>query len=409
MSAVEVTASNAQVFYINLPEPYLEAEQGVMYDYCYGLRIKFPDAGGPWHVTITDADTGTILFDEQKVPPKAMVQTKKKYYVRFAWEVRDAEGALVFCDEMKLDGELVAIFMPVQTIGDTLAWFPYIEEFRKVHGCSVIAAVGKKFVPLLKKQYPDITFMSPEEAMKRNPYACYYLGLYWMDDFDRQPCDHRFVGLHKTAGYILGLDTQHEYKPRLKLDASRKIKKPYVCIAAQATCMSKCWVNPTGWMDVVQFLKDSGYRVLCMDRDKVQGVGINVNYIPYGAEDFTGDLPLQERINIIKDADFFIGLASGLSWLAWACNVPVVMISGFSHPTTEFYTPHRVINYHACNSCWNDVRFDFDHNDWMWCPRHKGTDRQFECMRLISSKQVIDTIKRIPIFNMRQTERVTVA
>ncbi len=51
-----------------------------------------------------------------------------------------------------------------------------------------------------------------------------------------------------------------------------------------------------------------------------------------------------------------MGLSSGLSWLAWAAGIPVVMISGFTHPTNEFATPYRVINYHACNGCWNDVR-----------------------------------------------------
>ena len=55
------------------------------------------------------------------------------------------------------------------------------------------------------------------------------------------------------------------------------------------------------------------------------------------------------------------------------------MISGFSHPTTEFETPYRVINYHACNSCWNDPHHRFDHKDFLWCPRHKDTPRQFEC------------------------------
>ena len=119
---------------------------------------------------------------------------------------------------------------------------------------------------------------------------------------------------------------------------------------------------------------------------------------PEGAEDFTGDIPLQERINLIKDADFFIGLSSGLSWLAWCCKVPVVMISGFTHPTNEFETPYRVINYHTCHSCWNDMRLDFDHFDFLWCPRHKGTDRHFECTKLISAEQVITTIKKIPTF-----------
>ena len=74
------------------------------------------------------------------------------------------------------------------------------------------------------------------------------------------------------------------------------------------------------------------------------------------------------------------------------------MISGFSHPTTEFDTPYRVINYHACNSCWNDVRVRFDHKDYLWCPRHKDTPRQFECTRLITAEQVKDVIRRIPGF-----------
>ena len=151
-------------------------------------------------------------------------------------------------------------------------------------------------------------------------------------------------------------------------------------------------------MTVVKFLKDNGYRVICIDKEKIHGIGLNWNFIPYGAEDFTGDLPLQERINLIKDADFFIGLSSGLSWLAWGCKVPVVMISGFTHPTNEFETPYRVINYHTCHSCWNDMRLDFDHFDFLWCPRHKGTDRHFECTKLISPEQVITTIKKIPTF-----------
>jgi len=38
---------------------------------------------------------------------------------------------------------------------------------------------------------------------------------------------------------------------------------------------------------------------------------------------------------------------------------------------------------------------NFDHKDYFWCPRHKGTDRQFECTRAITGKQVIGTIERL--------------
>jgi hypothetical protein len=56
------------------------------------------------------------------------------------------------------------------------------------------------------------------------------------------------------------------------------------------------------------------------------------------------------------------------------------------------------VNYHACNSCWNDVRHRFDHHDFLWCPRHKGTPRQFECTRLITADHVKSAIHRIPAF-----------
>jgi autotransporter strand-loop-strand O-heptosyltransferase len=74
------------------------------------------------------------------------------------------------------------------------------------------------------------------------------------------------------------------------------------------------------------------------------------------------------------------------------------MIGGFALPNTEFETPYRVINYHACVGCWNDPSLRFDHKDFLWCPRHKGTPRQFECTSLITAEQVKQAIRRIPGF-----------
>ena len=111
-----------------------------------------------------------------------------------------------------------------------------------------------------------------------------------------------------------------------------------------------------------------------------------------------------KKVANLEHADFFVGLSSGLSWLAWTCKVPVVMISGFTHPTNEFATPYRIINYHTCHSCWNDMRENFDHFDFLWCPRHKGTDRHFECTKLISPEQVITTIKKIPSFKPEEAK-----
>jgi autotransporter strand-loop-strand O-heptosyltransferase len=108
-------------------------------------------------------------------------------------------------------------------------------------------------------------------------------------------------------------------------------------------------------------------------------------------------LSLAEAARYMRHAALFVGLSSGLSWLAWAAGCPTVLISGFSLPSTEFETPGRVINWHTCNGCWNDPNQTFDHKDFLWCPRHSGTPRQFECTRLITPghvTRVIETFNR---------------
>jgi len=295
----------------------------------------------------------------------------------------------------------VLVQFPVGTLGDPLGWFPYAAKFQERHGCRLTCGMGDKLISLLRGSYPNITFLTHDEIKPERYYATYCVGLFFDDkDFVFQPCDFRHVGLHRTAGYILGVDPT-EVPPRISLeDDSRPLAEPYVCIAVQSTTQSKYWNNPNGWREIVAFLKQAGYRVICIDQKPTHGTGLIWNHIPNGAEDETGDRSLQERARWLKHAEFFVGLSSGLSWLAWAVETPVVLISGFTHPTNEFVTPYRVINYHACNACWNDVRVRFDHKDFLWCPRHKDTPRQFECTRLITADQVKAVIRAIPGFGV---------
>ena len=86
----------------------------------------------------------------------------------------------------------------------------------------------------------------------------------------------------------------------------------------QSTTQAKYWNNPYGWREIIRFLKDAGYRVVCIDRSPVHGQGLVWNHIPHGVEDETGDRPLAERARWLRHADFFVGLSSGLAWLAWA-------------------------------------------------------------------------------------------
>ena len=377
--------------------PTQKGAMGIRFDFCCGARLLLPQ-GGEWHVRIWDTETATVFVDGD-FPGGMRVYAKKKYYVPYAIEVRNNATGETWWHAMDLRGKPVAIYILVSTIGDVFAWFPYCGRFAQAHGCDVhVCFKDRKFKPLFRKQYPGLKLCTAAEAKGLGAYAAYMFALWWADEaVDCQPYDHRFVGLAQTAGYILGVDPV-PVPPRLDLSAPRRIAEPYVCVAAQSSTMSKNWQHPTGWADLVHTLKKCGYRVLCIDREREVTDGEAIMRMPEGAEDWTGDKPLQERIDILKDADFFIGMASGLAWVAWACGIPVVMIGGFSHPYTEFPNPYRIINPHFCNSCWNDTRLSFDHHDWRWCPRHGGTEREHECMKQIQPEQVMRAIARIPAF-----------
>ena len=381
--------------------PVIDAVEGIKFDFNSGLRVFFPQTDKKYHLKFSDADSGLVMYDAD-ANPGTVVTSVKKYYIKYHFEVtRQGTGEKVFEHTVDLKDKKVVVQFPVNTLGDSIGWFSYMERFQQKFECKLVLVISDFLKNLVEKQYPQFEYIKKEDTVKANAYATYYVGLFFKGNTDMQPIDFRLVGLHKTAGYILGLRTKEELDdipPRFDLSAPRQIKEKYVVMSCKASAQCKFWNNPFGWDRVIHFLKDNGYKIVCIDKNRVYGSGTIYNQLPWGVEDYTGDIPLQERINIIKDADMFIGLSSGLTWLAWGCKVPVILISGFSLPSCEFYTPYRIINYQTCIGCWDDVREDFDHKDYFWCPRHEDDDRKWECSRLIPPEQVINVIKSVPTF-----------
>lgn len=376
-------------------EPTQEAIDGIRFDFNDGLRVKLPGSAKPYLVRFFDTENKFTAFES--VTPAGgggTIVSTKRYFVRWRLSIADpATGRELFSHDYDARGKDVAIRFPVHTLGDTIAWFSYVEKFRVKHGCNLYCAVSPWFAGIVKNQYPEIRFVTKQEAEKLSTYANYNIGLYELGNTTHQVFDHRHVGLHKVAAYVLGVDSAEE-PPRFDLSAKRQIKEKYVCIAVQSTSLAKMWNNPVGWRLVVDHLKRRGYRVLCVDRDEFTGKNGTFTYMPPNAENFTGNRPLQERIDLIKDADFFIGLSSGLSWLAWGCRVPVVMISGFTAPWNEFHTPYRIFNPNVCHGCWNDFN-DFDLSNYWHCPKFQGDPRQFECSAMISPERVIEVVDKL--------------
>ena len=346
---------------------------------------------------MTDLDTFSQVFDEP-VEANAVIASRRKYFVRFELQIFDGER-LVFHHAYDARGRNVLIHPSGTALGDTLAWMPAVEAFREQEQCEVHVALPAHLQTLFKRGYPEICFVPPESVddVDREPfYATYHLGYFSpYTERDHQPTDPRVSSLQDAAAYLLGVPRMERRSNVVIEDTARPIAQRYVCIATQSTAQRKYWNNPRGWPTLIAHLKARGYRVLCIDQHREYGAGDVINRMPEGCEDFTGDRPLEERVNLLMHADFFVGLGSGLSWLAWAAGAPVVMISGFSHPHTEFRTPYRVINFHACNSCFNDTTCDFDSRDFLWCPRRHDKPGRFQCTSAISPEQVIAQVERL--------------
>jgi len=330
------------------------------------------------------AEDGRIEYAAE-IGSNMWCRTSKRYFERYTCKVRDlSTGEIIFDETYDAKGKTVLVSIDSKSLGDTMAWFPYIEEFRKKWGCQMICSTF--WNRLFEKQYPEIRFVNPG-FQPGNIYAAYRIGLYFKDgktDNQRNKNNPTQIPLLKMSSDILGLEYS-EIKPKLR--QPRVEKKKRVGIGIHSTAQTKYWNNPTGWQEVTDYLISEGYEVAIMSKEEDGYMG---NYYPKGAVRLKEE-SVEDLIDNLHSCEFFIGLSSGLSWLAWAADIPVVLISGF---TSEDLEPKenviRIMNKNACSNCW--ARHKFDPGDWNWCPDYKGTDRQFECSKLITGKMVINKI-----------------
>jgi len=256
------------------------------------------------------------------------------------------------------------IHLASSSLGDTLGWIPQAEEYRLTSQSDVDIRVDPRLVDLFVSTYPLLNFVT---KAKGNYETSFSIGCHNPNDFT--------FPLIRLATECLGLPFQ-EIKPKISLPPNLKnnFKKKYVCVATQSTAQCKYWNNPSGWDQTVEYLQSLGYDVVCIDQHARFGTEGHWNDTPADSirkNQFDDDpaIPLSDRINDLYFCDFFIGLSSGMSWLAWALNKPTVLISGFTSSLHEFYTPYRIINHDVCNSCFHDIDcMPFDKGDWMWCP-----------------------------------------
>jgi autotransporter strand-loop-strand O-heptosyltransferase len=322
---------------------------------------------------------GSLIYTNT-VKSNTWVKLNRQYLTEWKTVVT-CDGNVVYENNFNLNNKKVFITFESKSIGDTIAWFPYVEEFRKKWNCKlVVSTFWNKF---FKKIYKDIEYVEPGSTV-HNLYAMYSIG--WFYNNEMEPELPSVIPLQKTITNILGLEFK-EIKPNIyyRIDINPYSKK-YITICTESTAQLKYWNNPTGWQELVDYLIGLGYDVVNVSKNTT-----DLN----GVKDIK-DTSIENTMNVIHHSEFFIGLSSGLSWLSWAINKHVVMISNFTNDDHEFTTNcTRISNHNVCNGCWNNPKFKFDKGDWNWCPEHKDTPRHFECHKSITSKMVIDKIQHL--------------
>jgi len=337
-------------------------------------------------------DITNELIHEDVITNNMWTAPNYKSFIKWRIEIW-VNGKKEFNHVLNLKDQKVYIAFESKSIGDTIAWFPYVEEFRKKHECEIICSTFHN--DWFKSKYPNIKFINPGTP---SSYTVFYkIGWFYKTcclDPNYHSIDTKTQPLQKTSSDILGLEYK-EIIPKFKSLNPSSIKEKYVTIAIQSTSQCKYWNYPKGWEQVVSYLQNKGYKVVAVDQHRNFGIANFMNRSPQCDYHFHNK-PLDEVMSIINGAEFHIGISSGLSWIAWALSIPTILISSFTHPDhCEFKSNTiRIYNDTPPSGYFSSHRMDV--SNWNWYPFQKIESMEdWYKIETITPDLVIEGINRI--------------
>jgi autotransporter strand-loop-strand O-heptosyltransferase len=372
---------------------YFEPKVDLIHNFINGCYAEIKsNTTDEYTVEFWDADISELVYSA-KLKSGHWAKPASQYYRNWEMIVKNNSGDVIKKYSIDLRGKRVLVSFESSSLGDNISWIPAVEEFRKKWDCEVYLSTF--YNSLFIEKYPKIKFVSPGSVVN-NIYAQYSIG-YWFSengyDWAKHPKDPFKYSLQDSCSAILGIKIEETVANIHIPERPPFVEGDYICIAPHSTAQAKYWNNPNGWQEVIDHYNSRGYKVLYVSKESPNDLGYSARTGQLSGFIDRSGLDLLDILNDIKHCKVFIGLGSGLSWAAWSLKKPVVLVSGFSDPYTEFTTNcERIINRSSCNSCWN--RHYFNKGDWNWCPDQKGTERQFECTKSISSASVIEAIDK---------------
>ena len=344
--------------------------------YIDGPRVEIiGDFYKTYYIEFIDGE-GNVRFSDT-ITNNMWSASSIKYYV--PWTIK-VNGEII--EKFTLKDKRVLVSLESKSLGDTVAWAPYSVDLSIQRGCKVILSTFHNDWFRKLPEYSNIEFIEPGESTVCD--VSYKVG--WFYDENKEPEISNTIPLQQTISNIVGLEFK-EIKSKIDFTPKeRPINDKYITICNESTAHLKLWNNKDGWKELTKYLKSLGYGVVnvSMNGEHIEGT-IKIS-----------DTSIPNTLNYIHHSEFFIGLSSGLSWLSWAIDKHVVMISNFTEEGHEFVSDcTRITNTSVCSGCWNNPELKFDKGDWFWCPLMRGTEREFECHKSITSNMVINKIKHL--------------
>jgi len=268
------------------------------------------------------------LISKVEVLPDKPLTGDRQWFTEWKVVIKDQNGNTIDYSKFNAKDKVVFIKCDSWGIGDTLAWVPYFEEFRKKHECKLI--VSTFYNEFFINAYPEIMFVKQNTKIW-NIYAQYYVGTQPDINTIYAPSNHLNKPLQKVASDILGL----EYKAiRPNIGMPNLLKQKKITLSEFTSGKDKDWGITEEWQQIVDLFVEKGYEVVVISKELTKLKNIT---------DKTGDISLDQRAIEIATSEYHIGSSTGLSWLAWACNTEVFLISDFTPPYHEFPC-YRIFN-----------------------------------------------------------------
>ena len=158
-------------------------------------EIKFFDESGNLHYQNT-------------IKPNHWIKLNRRYFTKWTTKIFE-DGALIYDKTINYEGKRVFINFDSSSLGDTVAWIPYVLEFKNYHKCDVI--VSTYWNHLFRDVYPELEFVEPGSIV-HNIFGQYNVG--WYFDFSKEPVSPNTIPLQQAATNILGIEYR-EIKPKI--------------------------------------------------------------------------------------------------------------------------------------------------------------------------------------------------